>query len=107
MSDAQTSQATDDAAAMQQWSAWIRADMATRGWSREEATQLVATMTQHLQNAARNAAFQKDALVRAAEARHGKNMLYGGIWCVGGTIVTVGTYAAASSGGGGRYVVAW
>ncbi len=35
-----------------------------------------------------------------------KNMLYGGLWCAGGTLVTVLTYSAASSGGG-HYVVAW
>ena len=34
-----------------------------------------------------------------------KNMLYGGLWCVGGLVVTGMTYSAASSGGG--YVVAW
>lgn len=35
-----------------------------------------------------------------------RNMLYGGLWCVGGTVATVATYAAASSGGG-SYFVAW
>ena len=34
-----------------------------------------------------------------------KNMLYGALWCIGGTVVTVLTYQAAA--GGGRYVVAW
>lgn len=34
-----------------------------------------------------------------------KNMIYGAIWCIGGTVVTVATYSAAS--GGGSYVVAW
>lgn len=34
-----------------------------------------------------------------------KNMLYGGLWCVGGIVVTAATYSAAS--GGGSYVVAW
>ena len=32
-------------------------------------------------------------------------MLYGGLWCGGGILVTVVTYCAAS--GGGTYVVAW
>jgi hypothetical protein len=42
----------------------------------------------------------------AAIAAVGKrNMIVGGIWCVGGTAVTIGTYTAAS--GGGTYVVAW
>lgn len=35
-----------------------------------------------------------------------RNMLYGGLWCVGGTVATVATYAAASSSGG-SYFVAW
>lgn len=34
-----------------------------------------------------------------------KDMLFGALWCVGGTAVTVFTYAAAS--GGGRYVVTY
>jgi hypothetical protein len=34
-----------------------------------------------------------------------KNMLYGGLWCVGGIVVTAATYSAASNGG--SYVVAW
>jgi hypothetical protein len=34
-----------------------------------------------------------------------KNMLYGALWCIGGIIVTVTTYSAAS--GGGTYIVAW
>ncbi len=42
----------------------------------------------------------------ATKAVGKKNMLFGGLWCVGGTVVTVATYAAASSGGG-SYFVAW
>lgn len=34
-----------------------------------------------------------------------KNMGFGALWCIGGTVVTVATYNAAS--GGGHYVVAW
>ena len=34
-----------------------------------------------------------------------KSMLYGGLWCVGGLLVTILTYGAAS--GGGRFIVAW
>lgn len=34
-----------------------------------------------------------------------KNMIYGALWLVGGTVVTVVTYSAAS--GGGTYFVAW
>ncbi len=38
-------------------------------------------------------------------ARGKKNVLWGAIWCIGGTIVTVVTYSIAS--GGGTYIVAW
>lgn len=34
-----------------------------------------------------------------------KNMLYGALWCVGGLLITILTYSAASDGG--TYVVAW
>lgn len=34
-----------------------------------------------------------------------KNMIYGALWCIGGIVVTVATYSAAS--GGGTYIVAW
>jgi len=37
-----------------------------------------------------------------------RNMVIGGLWCVGGILVTAITYGAASSGsGGGSYVIAW
>jgi hypothetical protein len=35
-----------------------------------------------------------------------RNMVVGGLWCVGGIVVTAATYSSASSGGG-RYMVAW
>lgn len=34
-----------------------------------------------------------------------RNMVVGGLWCLGGIAVTIGTYALAS--GGGTYTVAW
>jgi hypothetical protein len=34
-----------------------------------------------------------------------KNMVFGAIWCIGGTLVTALTYQAAS--GGGHYIIAW
>lgn len=42
----------------------------------------------------------------ARKKRANKDMLYGALWCVGGTVITVATYSAASNGGG-RYFVAW
>lgn len=35
-----------------------------------------------------------------------KNMITGALWCIGGIVVTIATYGAASSGGG-TYIVAW
>ncbi len=37
--------------------------------------------------------------------RYARHMIYGVLWVVGGTVVTVATYGAASEGG--KYVVAW
>ncbi|MCX6830010.1 MAG: hypothetical protein NT002_12135 [candidate division Zixibacteria bacterium] len=36
-----------------------------------------------------------------------KNMLVGALWCIGGIIVTVATYQAAVSRGGGTYFITW
>ena len=62
-----------------------------KGLDRRLASTVVANLSQMRSRAIRDAAK--------------KNMLYGGLWCVGGTAVTIGTYSAAS--GGGSYVVAW
>ncbi len=42
-----------------------------------------------------------------AQAAAKKAIIRGALWCVGGLIVTVVTYGAASGPGGGTYVVAW
>jgi len=36
-----------------------------------------------------------------------RNMIVGGLWCVGGLVLTAATYSSASSSGGGRYAVFW
>ena len=41
----------------------------------------------------------------AIRSAGGRNMLFGALWCIGGTVVTVATLAASSEGG--TYVVAW
>lgn len=52
-----------------------------------------------------NLADARSAAVRSAAK---KNMLFGALWCIGGTVITVWTYqAAANNPGGGSYVVAW
>ena len=59
---------------------------------------------------AQSAASQLDKANEVEEARNDgpRNMLVGGLFCVGGILVTAITYsAAASSPTGGRYFVAW
>jgi hypothetical protein len=42
----------------------------------------------------------------SAERKAGvRSMLFGAMWCIGGTVVTVATYGAAQEGG--RYVIAY
>jgi hypothetical protein len=45
------------------------------------------------------------AFAQAVKSSGLKNALFGALWCIGGTAVTVLTYEAAS--GGGTYFVAW
>jgi hypothetical protein len=47
-----------------------------------------------------------DKISEAKSTKANKDMIYGALWCIGGTIVTIVTYSSASNGGG-RYVVAW
>jgi hypothetical protein len=49
-----------------------------------------------------------DASDNPERAAAEKRMLHGAIWCIGGILVTLLTYAAAAnSPGGGTYIVAW
>ena len=47
----------------------------------------------------------KDDIYEHKRRKGFKNLGFGALWFVGGTVVTIATYSAAS--GGGRYVVAW
>jgi hypothetical protein len=69
----------------------IKADLVTQGVDEESAGIIAADIEVQFADLKNKAA--------------NKNMLYGGLWCIGGTIVTIATYSAAE--GGGRYVVAW
>lgn len=70
------------------------------GTDKHDATQFV----EHVQDAL-------DQYRRSPEARgimagkYARHMLFGALWLIGGTIVTLGTYYAA--GPGETYVVAW
>jgi hypothetical protein len=46
-----------------------------------------------------------DQITKAKKETAKKDMLYGALWCVGGTIVTFISYSSAS--GGGSYVITW
>lgn len=54
---------------------------------------------------------QQPAIDQAATESSGKcvrRMIFGLLWAIGGTVITVGTYiSAASNPNGGRYFVAW
>jgi hypothetical protein len=72
----------------------------------------VAQVEQNLQAHGLDAASAHTVVENLSSARskalreHGrKNMIVGGLWCAGGTAVTVLTMQAAQ--GGGTYVVAW
>jgi hypothetical protein len=48
----------------------------------------------------------KDQTLKRAYRKVGvRNMLFGALWCVGGTVVTAVTYQSASPGG--HYIIAW
>jgi hypothetical protein len=69
----------------------IKSDLMERGLNAEVAETVVSSLV---------------GAHRDAKQEQGKkNMLYGALWCVGGTAITIGTYAAAS--GGGTYVVTY
>jgi hypothetical protein len=56
---------------------------------------------------AREARQLERAYQEAMQSAGRRNMLVGGIICVVGLLVTLGTLAAAGQGGGGRYIIAW
>lgn len=69
----------------------VKQELIEKGMAEETAGQIVDHVEQQIQEAKRS--------------RANKDMLYGALWCIGGTVVTVVTYSAAS--GGGRYMIAW
>lgn len=69
----------------------IQAALMEQGVDRESAEMIVSQLSE-----------ARDAQLKEAAQ---KNMMFGALWCIGGIVVTVLTYSAASEGGG--YVVAW
>ncbi len=70
----------------------VKTALMERGMTEDEATIMADSIESEIEN--------------AHKAKANKDMLWGAVWCIGGTIVTAATYSAASNGGG-RYVVAW
>jgi hypothetical protein len=69
----------------------VQAMLIQSGLDRDSAAVVVANLTR-----------MRCEAVRAAGK---KNMASGALWCIGGIVITVATYDAASPGG--RYVIAW
>ena len=62
-----------------------------KGLREEDADVIIANLQAEIKQAKREAG--------------SKNMLYGALWCIGGTVVTLVTYSSASEGD--SYIVAW
>jgi hypothetical protein len=69
----------------------IEQDLIARGLDAESAS----TVVQNL----------KQAKAKVLKEAGQKNMLFGALWCIGGTAVTVLSFASAKPGG--SYVLAW
>ena len=69
----------------------VQSMLVEKGLDHESARTVVSNLTR-----LRSEAIRKEA---------NKNMGYGALWCIGGIVVTVGTYSAAS--GDGRFMIAW
>lgn len=71
-------------------------ELVEAGWDREEARDMVVQVTAAMRDPEQHA---------EQESSYGRHIVVGALWAIGGTVVTVATYSAAS--GGGSYVVAW
>jgi hypothetical protein len=69
---------------------------------RSRRTRQIGAQAQLARRQARSLANAEAAALKAAGQR---NMLLGGLWCGGGLLVTIATFAAAA--GGGVYLIAW
>ena len=75
-------------------------ELVSRGMDKHDATQFV----DHVQEALNQYRESPEAR-RIMAGKYARHMLFGALWVIGGTIVTLWTYNAA--GPGGTYVVAW
>ena len=75
-------------------------ELVKQDWPEDAATQFVNNIEQAINDYKESPEGRK--VLADKYARH---MIYGILWAVGGTVVTVATYTAASNGG--TYFVAW
>jgi hypothetical protein len=80
----------------------IRRQLIAIGYSTADAAQIVDEAQAWRQKLAQVAYGASDAVAAGK-----RNMAIGGVVCVIGLVVTIGTLAAASGSGGGSYVIAW
>ena len=75
-------------------------ELVQQDWPEDSANQFVDNIEQAINDIDESAEDRKELASECA-----RHMVYGVLWAVGGTLVTVATYEAASEGE--TYVVAW
>lgn len=82
----------------------ITKELVKLGWPKETAAQFIDNIEEELKRRAEE--YKKTPEGRQAmAAQYKRHMLYGILWVVGGTAVTIATYEAASEGG--FFIIAW
>ncbi len=76
----------------------IAKELARQGWPKEEAARFVDNIEQGLKEYAEEYKNTPEGRLAMA-SQYKRHMLYGILWAVGGTAVTLATYKAASEGG--------
>ena len=80
----------------------IAEELVRQGWPKESVVQFVDSIEQGLKQYAEQYKNSPEGR-QVMASKYKRHMLYGILWAVGGTVVTVATYSAAS--GGGVYVL--
>lgn len=82
----------------------IKAVLMEGGLTAEAADSVIEDVARERMNAI---ALRQKAAKEAKRAEAKSDMLYGALWCIGGLVVTIGSFVLADANGGGRYVVTW
>jgi hypothetical protein len=84
----------------------LAAELAVKlDWSKSEALEFVENVRSRMVDEYLNSPQGEQALRQAKKDQGARHMLFGGLWMVGGAVVSLITYQAAS--GGGTYFVFW